>query len=71
MVGGQEGWHSFKCNPTTNPSACPKTARIHLEGLEQTRGKDAGVLRITCSANEKQKACSTSNQSAGLARGSL
>lgn len=29
-------WQSFRCNPVTNPSACPKTARVHLEGLEQT-----------------------------------
>ena len=71
VIGAQEGWYSFNCNPTTDPSACPNTARVHLEGLKQTPRKDAGVLRITCSANEKQKACSTSNQSAGLARGSL
>ena len=36
VVGAREGWYSFRCNPPTDPSACPKTARIHLEGLEQT-----------------------------------
>lgn len=55
VVGGQEGWYSFKCNPTTDPSACPKTPRIHLEGLEQTRRKDAGALKGSCAALMKSR----------------
>ena len=46
VIGAQEGWYSFRCNPPTDPSACPKTARIHLEGLEQTlKSQDAWQQR--------------------------
>lgn len=42
VVAAREGWSYFKCNPTSSRSACPKTARIHLEGLEQTlKSQDA------------------------------
>lgn len=36
VIAGQVQWQSFRCNPVINPSVCPKTARVHLEGLEQT-----------------------------------
>ena len=46
VIGAQEGWYSFRCNPPKDPSACPKTARIHLEGLEQTlKSQDAWQQR--------------------------
>ena len=42
IVAAREGWSYFKCNPTSARSACPKTARIHLEGLEETlKSRDA------------------------------
>lgn len=42
VVIAREGWSYFKCNPTSARSACPKTAKFHLEGLEQTlRSKEA------------------------------
>ena len=36
VVLAQEGWAGFRCNPTLEANSCPKTAIIHLEGLEQT-----------------------------------
>ena len=36
VVSARESWSYFKCNPRTSRNICPKTARIHLEGLEQT-----------------------------------
>lgn len=36
VIAAQDQWQSFRCNPVTNPHVCPKTARVHLEGLEQT-----------------------------------
>ncbi|KAI4157262.1 MAG: hypothetical protein LQ342_008445 [Letrouitia transgressa] len=42
VVVAREGWSYFKCNPTSARSACPKTAKFHLEGLEQTlRSREA------------------------------
>ena len=46
VVVARDGWSCFKCNPPADPSACPKTARIHLEGLEQTlKNRDAWTQR--------------------------
>ncbi|KAI9868268.1 MAG: hypothetical protein M1830_005671, partial [Pleopsidium flavum] len=36
VIAAQEGWPCFRCNPPLESSSCPKTARIYLEGLEQT-----------------------------------
>lgn len=36
VIAAQDQCQSFRCNPVTNPDACPKTARVYLEGLEQT-----------------------------------
>ncbi|KAL9127135.1 MAG: hypothetical protein Q9217_003925 [Psora testacea] len=36
VVAARESWSYFKCNPSISRSACPRTAGIHLEGLEQT-----------------------------------
>lgn len=42
VIAAQNQWLSFRCNPITVPSVCPKTARIYLEGLEQTlKNQDA------------------------------
>ena len=41
VVVAREGWSYFKCNPKSIRSACPKTAKIYLEGLEETlRSRD-------------------------------
>ena len=41
IVAAREGWSYFKCNPTSARGACPKTANIYLEGLEETlRSRD-------------------------------
>ena len=36
VVAARESWSYFKCNQPNSRSACPRTAGIHLEGLEQT-----------------------------------
>ncbi len=36
VIAAQEGWPCFRCNPPTQSSSCPKTARLYLEGLERT-----------------------------------
>ena len=46
VVAAREGWSYFKCNSTSARSACPKTARIYVEGLEQTlKSRDAWQQR--------------------------
>ena len=46
VIVAREGWSYFKCNPTSTRSACPKTARIYLEGLERTlKNRDAWQQR--------------------------
>lgn len=42
VIAAQEGWPCFRCNPPTSSKFCPKTARLYLEGLEQTlKNQDA------------------------------
>ena len=36
VIAGQEGWPCFRCNPPIQSCICPKTAKVYLEGLEQT-----------------------------------
>jgi hypothetical protein len=36
VVLGQDGWNCFRSAPTIPPSAVPKTAKIHIEKLEQS-----------------------------------
>ena len=40
VVASQDGWPAFRCNLVTKSSACSKTARIHLDGLEQAFNND-------------------------------
>lgn len=35
-MAARESWSYFKCNPSISRNTCPRTAGIHLEGLEQT-----------------------------------
>ena len=42
VITARECWSYFKCNPTSSRKGCPKTGRIHLDGLEQTlKNQDA------------------------------
>ncbi|KAF2481810.1 hypothetical protein BDY17DRAFT_253061 [Neohortaea acidophila] len=36
IIAARDCWSSFQCNRTLVPVACPKTARLNLERLEQT-----------------------------------
>ncbi len=36
VIAAQEGWPCFRCYPPVDSSSCPKTARMYLEGLDQT-----------------------------------
>lgn len=36
VIAGREGWPCFRCNPSISTNSCPKTAKLYLEGLEQT-----------------------------------
>lgn len=36
VTAAQEGWPCFRCNPPIPTISCPKTAKLYLEGLEQT-----------------------------------
>lgn len=36
VVAAQDGWNVFRCTPTIPSSACPTTAKLNLERLEQT-----------------------------------
>jgi hypothetical protein len=36
VISGQDGWNCFRSAPTLPPSAVPKTAKIHIEKLEQS-----------------------------------
>jgi hypothetical protein len=35
IIKAQDGWNCFRSIPTLPPSQCPRTARLHLEKLEQ------------------------------------
>jgi hypothetical protein len=35
VILAQDGWPVFQCNPPAYSSACPRTAKLHLETLEQ------------------------------------
>ncbi|QIX00663.1 hypothetical protein AMS68_006180 [Peltaster fructicola] len=36
IIAAQDGWSVFRCTPIAPSSACPKTARLNLEKLEQS-----------------------------------
>lgn len=36
IIAAQDGWTAFRCIPTIPSTACPKTAKLNLEMLEQT-----------------------------------
>ena len=36
IIAGQDAWSAYRCTPGMPPSACPKTARINLEKLEES-----------------------------------
>ena len=36
VTAAREGWPCFRCNPPIGTIACPNTAKLYLEGLEQT-----------------------------------
>jgi len=36
VTAAREGWPCFRCNPPIPTVSCPKTAKLYLEGLEQT-----------------------------------
>lgn len=36
IVAARDSWSVFRCNPTVPSSACPTTAKLNLERLEQT-----------------------------------
>ncbi len=45
VVAAQDRWSFFQCNSPMDPGACPKTARIHLEGLEDTLESEDAWLK--------------------------
>lgn len=36
VIAAREAWPCFRCNPSIRTVSCPKTAKLYLEGLEQT-----------------------------------
>ena len=60
VVASRDGWSYFKCNPTSSRSSCPKTARIHLEGLEHTL-KNQDAWQFSGSLPEMAKMASREN----------
>ena len=42
MIVAQDSWSAYRCTPAIPSSACPKTARLNLEKLEETL-KDHGT----------------------------
>ncbi|KAF2667195.1 hypothetical protein BT63DRAFT_375638 [Microthyrium microscopicum] len=36
VIRAQDGWNCFRSAPTISPALCPKTAKLHIERLEQS-----------------------------------
>lgn len=54
VIAAQDGWNVFRCTPTIPSSACPTTAKLNLERLEQTLKNHEGWTSWTPNSADMQ-----------------
>jgi len=61
VIVSQKAWSIFRCNPPLQSRHCPRTARIYLEGLEQTL--TSADIWSSCELNQENTIRSTLTES--------